>query len=280
MSGRPTPGCGRSSSDSMGEFWRLIDSGRCPAAFNMALDEAIAALVRKKGLPPTLRLYGWDRPSLSLGYFQKASDVDVEYCRSGDVPIVRRPTGGRAILHGEELTYSLSAGTRSGPFSGGLLDSYRRIAAAFHLAFRKLGVRAEAKAQREKGRVLAGSPLCFQSSSYGEILIDNKKVVGSAQKRWEDGLLQQGAIPYYCRAGEMQKIFGPGHCAALKNFATGLRDVMPELDEEGFKRKVASSFEEVFGISFLPDLPSAEELSLARELEEEKYLQDCWNFRR
>jgi lipoate-protein ligase A len=260
--------------------WRLIDTGRCPAAFNMALDEAIATLVRKEGLPPVLRLYGWDRSSLSLGCFQKTSDVDVSYCVAHGIPIVRRPTGGRAILHGDELTYSLSAGIRSGHFSGGLLDSYRRIGAAFHLALRKLGLAAETKSQREKGRVLAGSPLCFQSSSYGEILVNNKKVVGSAQKRWDDGLLQQGAIPYSHRGDEMEKILGPSNCGSFLDCATGLRDVAPGLDEDRLKGSIVSSFEEVFGIRFLPDRPSREELTLARRLEEEKYLQGEWNFRR
>jgi lipoate-protein ligase A len=264
----------------MGEPWRLIDSGRSTASFNMALDEAIATIIRTEGHPPVLRLYGWDRPSVTLGYFQKASDVDIGYCRSRGIPIVRRPTGGRAILHGEELTYSFSAGTRAGLFSGGLLDSYRRIAAAFHLAFRKLGMSAATKSRREKGRVLAGSPLCFQSSSYGEILIDRKKVVGSAQKRWEDGMLQQGSVPYAYHWTEMCGIFGPGQYTALKDCATGLRDLIPELDEERFKKIVASSFEEVFGIRFLPDRPSPEELSLARQLERAKYLRDDWNFRR
>ncbi|MDA8433240.1 MAG: biotin/lipoate A/B protein ligase family protein [Nitrospiraceae bacterium] len=263
----------------MGETWRLIDSGRCPAAFNMALDEAVATLLRGRGLPPVLRLYGWERPSLSLGCFQKSSDVDIGYCKSSGIPVVRRPTGGRAILHDEELTYSLSAGTRSGPFSGGLLDSYRRVGAALHLAFRRLGIAAEAKAEREKGRVLTGSPLCFQSSSYGEILIGNKKAVGSAQKRWDDGLLQQGSIPYSYRTGDMRKIFG-GHCDALPDCATGLRNAAPGVGEDLLKESVVSSFEEVFGVSLLPDRPSPEEMSLARRLQETKYLREDWNFRR
>jgi lipoate-protein ligase A len=246
----------------------------------MALDEAIATLVRKEGLPPVLRLYGWDRLSLSLGCFQKISDIHSGYCRRCGIPIVRRPTGGRAILHGEELTYSLSSGIRSGHFSGGLLDSYRRIGAAFQRALQRSGLAVETKSQREKGRVLAGSPLCFQSSSYGEILVDNKKVVGSAQKRWNDGLLQQGSIPYSYCAEEMEKIFGPEYCSAFGKCATGLRDVAPGLDEDRLKRNVVSSFEEVFGIRFLPGCPSREEMSLARQLEEEKYLRQDWNFRR
>ncbi len=264
----------------MGETWRLIDSGRCGAAFNMALDEAIATRVRRDGLSPVLRLYGWDRPSLSLGCFQKASEVDTGYCRSRGIPVVRRPTGGRAILHDEELTYSFAATTGSGLFSQGLLDSYRKVAAAFNLAFQKLGVRAEAKDRREKGRVLAGSPLCFQSSSYGEILIEGKKVVGSAQKRWEDGMLQQGAVPYAFREDEICRIFGDGQHTALKECTIGLREVLPGIGEEWFSEAIVSSFAEVFGISFLQDCPSPEELSLARGLEEEKYLQDHWNFRR
>lgn len=264
----------------MGEAWRLIDSGRCGAAFNMALDEAIATRVRRDGLSPVLRLYGWDRPSLSLGCFQKASEVDAGYCRSRGIPIVRRPTGGRAILHDEELTYSFAATTGSGLFSHGLLDSYRKVAAAFHLAFQKLGVRAEAKERREKGRVLAGSPLCFQSSSYGEILVEDKKVVGSAQKRWEDGMLQQGSFPYVFREDEIRRIFGDGQYTALKECTIGLREVLPGIVEERFREAIISSFREVFGISFLQERPSPEELSLAWGLEEEKYLQDHWNFRR
>jgi lipoate-protein ligase A len=157
----------------------------------MALDEAIATSVRNCESPPTLRLYGWDRPSLSLGSFQKSSSVDLKYCRKNSIPVVRRPTGGRAILHGDELTYSFSARTDHVAFAKGLLESYRTISSAFNLAFRKIGLRVSSKDRRENGRVLTRNPLCFRSSSYGEILIENRKVVGSAQKRWKDGLLQQ-----------------------------------------------------------------------------------------
>lgn len=256
----------------------MIDSGPCSAAYNMALDEAIATRVRKCGLPPVLRLYGWDRPSVSIGCFQRTSDLDTGYCMAEDIPIVRRPTGGRAILHDDELTYSFSSPTLSGPFSKGLLDSYKKISAAFYLAFRTIGVHAESKPQREKGRVLARSPLCFQSSSYGEILIGNKKVVGSAQKRWDDGLLQQGSIPYSYSGERIRKIFGEGKYKVLRECAIGLKDVLPGMDEAEFREFIAASFEETFGISFVPVLPSQEESDLALELEQGKYLQARWNF--
>jgi lipoate-protein ligase A len=263
----------------MEKEWRLIDSGACGAFHNMALDEAVAAYVRKEKAPPTLRLYGWERPSLTLGCFQKASDIDAAYCVFRGIPIVRRPTGGRAILHHRELTYSFSVRT-VGPFSKGLLDSYRSISAAFHLAFEKAGVRAEPKKQRERGRVLAGSPLCFQSSSFAEILVDNRKAVGSAQKRWEDGLLQQGSVPYSYDADKIRKVFGAGASAALGSAMTCLQEVMPGLSEEGFKEMLKVSFEETFGVSFVLSRPSSEEEALARDLEASKYSLKSWNFQR
>ena len=258
--------------------WRLIDSGPCDAFYNMALDEAIALEVRKEAAPATLRIYGWDRPSLTLGCFQMASDINMEYCQSHDIPVVRRPTGGRAILHGEELTYSFSAKTDKGPFSHGLLDSYKRISMAFLIAFKKIGVPVEPKKEREKGRALSRSPLCFQSSSFGEILVDSKKLAGSAQKRWNDGLLQQGSIPYLCHEEKLQGIFGTEKTSSLRDCMKALKDCLPQLDEDAFRKTVASSFEQAFGIRLLLSAPSQVESLLAEELLQRKYLQDQWNF--
>ena len=246
----------------------------------MALDEAIAGAVRKKGLPPALRLYGWDRRALSIGCFQKAADIDREYCAAEGIPIVRRPTGGRAVLHHDELTYSFAARTGGGAFSGGLLDSYKRISEAFSLAFRKAGVLAGPRKSREKGSVLSGSPLCFQSGSFAEIMIGERKIVGSAQKRWADGLLQQGSIPYSYDEEETRRVVRIPRAVALNKCMAGVREVIPGLDDAGFKRIIAAAFEETFDISFVLSLPSPEELALARELEEQKYLHPAWNFQR
>ncbi|PKL52268.1 MAG: hypothetical protein CVV37_02130 [Nitrospira bacterium HGW-Nitrospira-1] len=262
----------------MNEEWRLIDSGPCDAFYNMALDEAIAIEVRKGGAAATLRLYSWDSPSLTLGCFQKASDINIEYCQSQDIPVVRRPTGGRAVLHSDELTYSFSARTDRKPFSYGLLDSYKRISTAFLIAFKKINVMAEPKKEMEKGRTLMRSPLCFQSSSFGEILLDNKKLMGSAQKRWSNGLLQQGSIPYFYHKEKLQGIFGAEKTASLRDCMKALKDVLPLLDDDAFKKAVASSFEEAFGIRLLLSAPSQEEDLLAEELLHQKYLQSQWNF--
>lgn len=260
--------------------WRLIDSGPCDAFYNMALDEAIATKVRKENSLPTLRLYGWDRASLTLGYFQKASDMNIEYCQSRDIPVVRRLTGGRAVLHADELTYSFSAKTDREPFSDGLFESYKKISTAFSVALKKIGVTAELKKKKEKSRPLIRSPLCFQSSSFGEVLADNKKLIGSAQKRWSDGLLQQGSIPYLFHEEKLKGIFGAEKTALLRDCMKTLKDSLPFLNEYELRRSITSSFEEVFGIRLIQSDPSQEEALLAEELLNQKYLQAHWNFRR
>jgi len=263
----------------MSTAWRLIDSGPCSASYNMALDEAIASAVRSHESPPTLRFYGWDSPSLSLGCFQKASDLDLVYCREQGIPVVRRQSGGRAILHGDELTYSFSVRTDREPFSKGLLESYRSISNAFSLAFRKIGVHVESKKQKERGRVLTKSPLCFQSSSYGEILINNRKIVGSAQKRWEDGLLQQGTIPYAYDKEKMRRVFGMREPPEAKDRMTALKEIISDFDDAKFRNAVKEAFEDTFGVSLPVSHPTEEEAHLTRELEQGKYRLESWNLR-
>ncbi|NJD55403.1 MAG: lipoate--protein ligase family protein [Nitrospirae bacterium] len=263
----------------MKQSWRLVDSGPGSASFNMALDEAIALSVRRMDAPPTLRLYGWDRPAVSLGCFQRSIDLDLAYCKEKNIPVVRRPTGGRAILHGNELTYSFSVRTDRAPFINGLMESYRSISSAFSRAFQRVGVSVETKTRKEKGRVLTRSPLCFASSSYGEILVDNSKLVGSAQKRWRDGLLQQGSVPYAYDKETMRHVFGSSGTLQDMCGMAALKEVMPDIDGSALKKAIAGAFEEVFRVSLPASQPSPEESRLAQELEEQKYLQGSWNLR-
>jgi len=271
--------CETPSSEDRGNTWRIIDSGPAGAAWNMALDEALALQVRSGLSPTTLRLYCWDRPAISLGCFQKSSDIDAEFCRDRGIPIVRRPTGGRAILHGKELTYCFSAATGIGPFSKGLLDSYKKISAAFQTAFNKIGVQNEPLTKRERGEILSGSPLCFQSGSFGEILANRRKLLGSAQKRWDNGLLQQGCLPYEFNRQDMARAFMLSDASRELDCMTALKEIVPSFDEAVLKETIKACFEETFGVSLVCSLPSAEELALARRLEETKYLQPEWNFR-
>jgi lipoyl(octanoyl) transferase len=246
----------------------------------MAVDEAVSLSVKKETAPPTLRLYGWAVPSVTIGYFQKITEINVDYCRLNDIPVVRRITGGRAILHADEMTYSLSVRTK-GQFTGGLLDSYRRISAAFHGAFIKAGMSPEltlnSRLRRLSSQHGVRSPLCFKSVSYGELTIQEMKVIGSAQKRWPDGLLQQGAIPFSLDRDKISRVFG---LKDTERTMAGLREIVPDLDADQFRNAVRLSFEETFNIQWSLSPLSREELSLAQELEEEKYLSRQWNFRR
>lgn len=268
----------------MSDAWRILDTGSSGASFNMAIDEAIALMVRQGLSPPTLRIYGWNLPSVSIGYFQKSGDLDVEYCRKKHIPIVRRPTGGRAVFHLDEITYSFSMQTKTGIFSRGLLDSYRNISAAFALALSKVGLSPQTTLRRHNSKSgirnpMPHNPLCFESISYGEISVNNMKIIGSAQKRWSDGLLQQGSIPFTADENELLNIFPQANLHIGKK-VFGVKHLLPALSHDDFKRAMREAFEETFLIEFIRSDLSRDELALARKLEAEKYLNDAWTYNR
>ncbi len=245
----------------------------------MAVDEAIAASVRRGDAPATLRVYGWDRPSVSLGSFQKITDVDLNFCSANNISVVRRPTGGRAIFHGDELTYSFSSSS-AGAFSKGLLDSYRRLSEALKAAFAAIGLPLSMKMERESARNLTRSPLCFESTSYGELSFRGIKIVGSAQKRWKDGLLQQGSIPFAIDEGLTERIFAVSLPQDSGSTVAGLRNIAGDLDPEELKEALRAAFEQTFKTRITPDSLSPEEARLARELELRKYLSREWLLQR
>ncbi len=259
--------------------WRLIDSGHCGAYYNMALDEALARGVME-GSAPVLRFYGWDVPSVSLGCFQRAEDVDRDYAAASGIPVVRRITGGRGILHGpEELTYSFSASGRWGEaFSAGLRECYAMIGAAFVDALAALGLDPVSSADRRPGG--GRSPLCFHSASVGEIKISGRKVIGSAQKRWQGGyFMQQGSIPLRIDYPALKRVFGLDGGVDAAGSMVGLQEVSPSLTLEALKDSVARAFERVFGVEFVKEAPAAEEQAAAAGLAA-KYASPEWNLRR
>ena len=124
------------------------------------------------------------------------------------------------------------------------------------------------------------SPLCFQSVSYGEISVNSGKIIGSAQKRWHDGLLQQGSIPLLADRENTSRVFRITSHRGPDNPLRGLKDMAPDLDTDRLKDAIRASFEEMFDVSFIISGPSKEEVSLARELETQKYSSRLWTFNR
>ncbi len=260
------------------QFMRIIVQGPNHAFFNMALDEAISEAVRRKLSPPTLRLYEWSRPSLSIGYFQRTSDIDIDYCRKMDYPVVRRLTGGRAVLHDSELTYSFSAPDGLPLFRGSLLEDYTIISRALVLMLRLNGIDAEAsfEKRRHAGR---RSPACFRALSYGEITAGGRKIVGSAQRRYPDGFMQHGSVLLSFDAGELCNVTGHGSADDLGEISA-VRDYAPGITVDDLKNSFKAAFERELGVKMISDVPAGFEAALARELERDKYSSAEWNFRR
>ena len=178
----------------MAKKWRLISDPPLPGAVNMQRDLDILEEVASGKAPPTLRLYRWAPPALSLGRFQKAEAVaDLEACRRLGVDLVRRPTGGRAILHDRELTYSFVVPDSRLYIPAGVIPSYRFISRALLGAFEILQIDAALSPESPRGADLAPGS-CFDTPSAYELRVAGKKVVGSAQLRRKGMLLQHGSI--------------------------------------------------------------------------------------
>lgn len=184
--------------------WRLLLHPAADGAWNMAVDETLLdRYARDEGgeSPPTLRIYAWSPPAVSLGCKQPLpSSIDRASLRARAIDLVRRPTGGRAVLHEGEWTYAVAGRVGSSPFPGGVLDTYARIAAALLAAFEVLGLGAEARTGGSDPGPLDPRS-CFEVAAPHEIVIGSEKVVGSAQARRRRGFVQHGSIPLLAHGG-------------------------------------------------------------------------------
>lgn len=179
--------------------WYFINSGKQDPAYNMALDEALLDWHSEGLIPPVIRFYQWEPAALSIGYFQKAEkDVDLEAVKRLGLGFVRRPTGGRAVLHEEELTYSVIVSEDYPHMPKTVTEAYRVISEGILQGFRNLGLRAEfsvpASVEQREALNQPKSAVCFDAPSWYELIVEGKKVAGSAQTRQKGVILQHGAI--------------------------------------------------------------------------------------
>jgi lipoyl(octanoyl) transferase len=188
--------------------WRLLIHDAAAGAGNMAVDEAISRAVAEGLAPPTLRFYAWEPPCISLGRHQSLKALDVDRCRELGIGIVRRPTGGRAILHTDEMTYSLVAPPDHPLLTGMVLESYLRLSAGLVAGLARLGIRAEpAPGASRPGPDVSAA--CFEVPSAYEIVADGRKLLGSAQSRRSRVVLQHGSLPL---CGDLTRLI---ECLAL-----------------------------------------------------------------
>lgn len=263
--------------------WRFIDSGLGTAAFNMALDEALAREAAHSSTA-TLRVYAWSGPSVSLGCHQRpGSRLDLQRCRAAGVQVVRRITGGREVYHDRELTYSFTGPEGYACLGLGITESYRVIARGLVQALELLGVEPELSGRRPSRHSGAGGLLapCFASTSRYEITASGKKIVGSAQRRCTrlGSFLQQGSLLLRNSQDRLLELSpaGPvspeGSPSGPGLAATGLEEVLGRpLEYAEAARAMRQGFEEAFHCRLEPGQPTARELDLARDLEQERYL--------
>src|SRR5262245_16026089 len=207
----------------------MID-GPLDGVSNMAID---AALLEEVELSPAartvVRFYQWRRPTLSLGRSQKIeSAVDTDYCAENGIDVVHRPTGGRAVLHDDELTYAVISNDAS-QFGDTIYGNYKRVSQALCEAFNRLGVPAVLVPETRKPQPHPNGvdPPCFLSSSRYELAVDGRKIVGSAQRRLRRSFLQHGSMPISCDREKLARATRMPESEALYREMAGLSEFLP-----------------------------------------------------
>ena len=227
---------------------RFLDTGALPGALNMAVDDVLLDAARDGG-GPILRTYGWSPPAVSLGFGQRAREaVDVDRCRDLGIDIVRRPTGGRAVLHWNEITYSFHCAEGEGPAAHPLAEACRILGECLAEGLRRGGVDVELS---PGGRPGARHGACFASASRWELTCGGRKLVGSAQRRTRGALLQHGSLlagPEHLRLVEL--IPAPqGGEASLEASSTHLAECAGQpLDRDRLVGCLADGFGQVLGL--------------------------------
>lgn len=272
--------------------WRLLTHPPTHGDWNMAVDEAMLEAARDGRVPPTLRLYAWEPACLSLGYAQSFKDVDVPALQHQGWHVVRRPTGGRAILHTDELTYSVTGPQDEPRLAGSVLESYRRLSAALLEALRRLNLPAEVATPRldanlTSARAALHGPVCFEVPSDYEIIAGGKKLIGSAQARRKGGVLQHGSLPLYGDLTRIvQALIFPGDderaIAAerlLERATTAERVVGYAIAWQTAAEAFVAAFEHALDLKLIPGALTRDEISRAEELTREKYGHANWTER-
>lgn len=270
-------------------FWRLIETPPASGAWNMAVDETLLETVASGASLPVLRLYRWDPPCLSLGYAQMSAEVDTQRLAAFGWDLVRRPTGGRAILHTDELTYSVTAPLTEPRVAGSVLESYQRLSQALLLALTSLGLPVQTQAldpTSTPGKPL--NPVCFDVPSTYEITVGGKKLIGSAQARRKNGVLQHGSLPL---TGDLSRIVQAlvypleedRQAAAdrLLQRATTVASVFGrEIAWEAAASAFASAFSQALNLEWVLSELTPVESARADELVHTTYAQPAWTAHR
>ena len=252
----------------------------------MALDESILEHIGAGKSVPTLRLYAWSPACLSLGFAQPFADVDMARLIERGWEVVRRATGGRAILHTDELTYSVIAPSNEPRVEGSILESYNRLAQALLLAVKSLEVPVEMK-EGNANNGASPNPVCFEVPSTYEITVNGKKLIGSAQARKKEGVLQHGSLPLtgditrICQALAFENESARENASKrlLERATTVESSLEREVSWETASQAFVHAFESQFGLKLEAEDMSESESRRTEELVRVKYDHPSWTER-
>ena len=257
----------------MEKAWRLILDKKHGGYYNMAVDEAIL-----QGYScyktPTLRIYGWDEPFFSLGYNQSPQEI---FNPDNAIPFVRRMTGGSAILHDQEITYSLVCSRGDLGLSGTVKESYQNLCSFIKDFYFQLGLRALFAKDALNNNLGKYSDFCFSSCQHFDLMLDGKKIGGNAQRRRKDLIFQHGSIPqkidFSTIKSSVKKIENIEYLTTCLDQALGKSS-----DFYNLQSLLAKSFKLSFAIKLIQSRLFAEEAAMAKRLLETKYNSTSWNF--
>jgi len=254
----------------MTEEWRLLTTKANTAAVNMAIDRAVMVSNSNKKVPPTVRFYTWDPPAISIGYFQSLDDeIDLKNCKKLGVDYVRRITGGGAVFHEKELTYSIVISESHPQIPKNIMDSYNRICGAVIKGLKNLGIKSEYK------------PI-------NDIIANGKKISGNAQTRKMKTVLQHGTVLLDVDVDKMFSILKVPNekikdklIADVKERVTSTKHALGrEISFKDAARAMKEGFEEEFNVKLVEGALTEEEIKLANKFEKECFSAKDWNHRR
>ncbi len=264
--------------------WRLISYRQNSACENMAIDEAVFYETLQRKAPPTLRFYGWRPAAVSIGYFQKIqSEINERRCRAEGVDIIRRLTGGKAVFHSHEITYSLVASRRERLFPDDIQKTYQIISLCLARALASLGIEAVLSSRPASGRNCALEPCCFSVPSGNELVVQGRKICGSAQMRTRDGFLQHGSLLMSFDPEKTAALILPSYTRkdveTLAGSVAAINEQVGPVTEEAVCEALIGGFRDTLNVSFRPQDLSETEKTLSRRLMV-KYGDIHWSRRR
>ena len=280
--------------------WRLIKDSYYTGFMNMAIDEAIMIAHREGLVPPTIRFYQWSPAAVSLGYFQDLQEeIDVDVCKNLGIDVVRRPTGGKAVLHDKELTYSFVIRESHPLVNDSILETYKKISGGMIRGLSYLGITAELVPLREKLKSASSGneakpkishsdikSICFSVPSQYEVQVEGKKIIGSAQVRKKEIVLQHGSLLIELEKDKLFSVFNFPSAKIREKLKTGFKATSLE---EILKKKINFSelseifprgFEEEFGVKLTEGKLIEQEEKISKDLLENRYSTYEWNYER